>query len=217
MKPRCVAAATAGIALVGGAVFALRGVFMAPLADRVLRAAAELSPAHEGDPHWDDFILGGALGAGRWRYFQRGYGTTCGIFGAACFARAGAPAVLINREPPEGSGFVPGQPISRLYQGAQTLGWLRVAGKDAIDLRPGDLYCVHRPGATYQGKPVSPEHVGVVLAVKGEAIATADGGQTDTQGRQCATRNSRKLSGDQLSTVSGPARLAWWIRPGGGS
>jgi len=207
------------MALAGaGAIYALRSrVFMPPLGERVRAAALALAPASTGDPRWDDEVLGGKLGPGRWRYFERGYGTTCGIFAGAVLARVGAPAVLINRDPPEGSGFRVGEPIARLYQGAQTLGWLRVAGRDPIDLRRGDVYCVHRPGATYKGAPVSPEHVGIVVDVSGSKITTADGGQTDAQGEQCSLRRERTLSGSELATVSGPATLAWWVRVGGGS
>jgi hypothetical protein len=201
-----------------GAIYALRSrLFMAPLAARVRDAALALSPAGVGDPRWDNEVLGGKLGPGRWKYYEKGYGTTCGIFAGAVLARVGAPAALINREPPEGSGFKPGEPISRLYQGARALGWLRVAGRDPLELRPGDVYCVHRPGATYKGAPVSPEHVGIVVNVAGAKITTADGGQTDARGEQCSLRRERTLSGAELATVTGPAKLVWWIRPGGAS
>jgi len=171
------------------------------------------------------------------------WGTTCGIWCSAVAAkladelepidpeRARKVRALANRRPPEGLRYAIGESIARLYQGGRDAGWLTTfpaasaaAGVDVgaapeaeiNPLRPGDVYCVHRHGATLNGRPVSGEHVGIVLRVDGATVITADGGQTDRRGRQCALRRERTVrragAGWEVATVSGPARLAWIVR-----
>jgi hypothetical protein len=233
MKTRNIVLITGGCILAAGATeLLMRNGFEAPtmapklaktMAERAASFAEELTPLYEGDPRWDE-VLGGRTGENSWGYFSVGYGTTCGIFAADVYSRAGAPVDMINRKPPEGNGFTAGLPISKLYNGAKKIGWLMTPTKGKpIELMRGDLYCVHRFGAMYNGKPASGEHVGIVTDVKTTnsvtVVSTCDGGQTDTRkeskkpGRQCAERRERTLSGNTLSTVSGPAELVWWIRP----
>lgn len=196
------------------------------LPGRVLAAAKRLIPAPpavlgRGDPAWDDAMGGIKGGEGVWRYYGEGFGTTCGVVAAYIAFLAGLPAELINRDAPEGSGFRVGEHIARLYQGAKALGWLRQPEGGQVDLKPGDIYCTVRSGATWNGAPASGEHVGVVLSVSepdasgNRTVETADGGQRDANGLQCAKRNTRTLKGETLTLGTGPALVAWWVRTGG--
>lgn len=175
----------------------------------------------EPDPRWDA-AMGGRKGPDVWSYYQENAGTTCGLFAAWVLSLCGAPPVMINRNPPEGSGFAIGAHITKIYQGAKSLGWLRTPpASGELELLPGDLYCTTRPGATYHGQPTSGEHVGFILSIGAAGpdgarpVETADGGQTDQNGRQCAKRRQRTLRGRQLSLVTGPATIDWWVRLGG--
>lgn len=197
-------------------------------AARLLRVVAAQLPEPtsifaEPNPQWDA-VLGGKQGPDRWRYYQwaKGskYGTTCGIYAAACAALAGWPRELINREPPEGSGYKPGYHIARLWDGGKALGWrLDYDGKSA--LVPGDIYCQVHEGL-FNGKPTRIEHVGIVLSCvadgAGWSVETADGGQTHPEtGRQCATRTRRALHGRTITNTKygATAELIWLVRPQG--
>jgi len=184
----------------------------------------ETSILAEPDPRWDA-ILGGRKGPDLWGYYQwaKGakYGTTCGIFVAACAAYAGLPREIINRDPPEGSGYVPTAHIKRLWEGGGILGW-RKAYDPKSGFEPGDIYCQARDG-TFNGKPTRIEHVGIVLSCLedgrgGWILETADGGQTHPEtGRQCAKRAQRTVFGKKITnTKTGTvAELQWLLRPRG--
>jgi len=85
----------------------------------------------------------------------------------------------------------------------------------------GDLYCTTRAGAVYDGKPSSGEHVGIVIDVSAPAadgsrkIITADAGDSNARGEQCAKWHTRTYYPDgRLSLYPGDnAKIAWIIRP----
>lgn len=229
-SPRVLPAVAIGAVALLGVAAAVRLLRRKPepvdLSACVVQRCTELLPRPdtifgEPDPRWDA-AMGGRRGADVWGYYQENAGTTCGLFAAWILSLCGAPAAMINRAAPEGSGFTVGAHITKIYQGARSLGWLRTPpASGELDLRPGDLYCTTRAGATYHGQPVSGEHVGFILSIGpagpdgARAVETADGGQTDGNGRQCAKRRQRTLRGRQLSLVTGPATIDWWVRLGG--
>lgn len=190
----------------------------------------------EPDSRWDT-RLGGRLGPGRWAYYESSHGTSCAVVQGAWLELAGGPAVMINRKAPGGSGFKIGAPVSRLYEGARSLGWLREPKAGTLpDLRAGDIYGTTHPAVDKDGNKLSGEHVGTVLSAElaGDTlnIETGDGGQKDSAGREAAKRRKRTISlsrGNQYSDGSlipagtaivstpgvGNTKLAWWIRTGG--
>ena len=164
-----------------------------------------------------DLLLGGKLGAGRWRYFSTGYGTTCGQMLDGWLADAGAPAELINEETEDGgSGFGIGESISRLVNGAKKLGWLRTPKQGELPaIRPGDAYLYKHPI----------EHVGVVVRVtpvddKTLEVETADGGQgtlEDQKGTR-SVRTFRVGTSGHAVDIQSPYNSGWlenWIAIGG--
>lgn len=165
-----------------------------------------------GDARWDN-ALGGSTGKNTWGYYSLGYGTTCEIFCAwilsLCAVALQLPAsvlVMINRKPPEGQGFVKGQHGARLYQGAKALGWVMTPQGGVVDFQPGDIYCIHHPA----------EHMGIILTGGSSGtIETCDGGQTASDGGQCAKRCKRTLVGTVLTMNGIPGAVQWWIRPQG--
>lgn len=209
------------------------------MSDDLRSAALEVLPSKDAvlqppDPTWDA-ILGGrkgdSFGGAAWGYFAvyvnekdgkkvKG-GTTCGIFAAYCAGKAGWPVEMVNRKPDDpvapGASFVPGAHILRVYEGAQKRGWI----KKGVAPEPGDYYCVTHEGATYDGKAVSGEHVGVVIDVSDAAadgtrkVTTADGGQSNAKGEQCAHQNARTWYPDgRLTLTAGDnGKLAWIVRP----
>jgi hypothetical protein len=62
----------------------------------ILRVARRVIPCDFGTPLWDE-ILGWAIGPGRWKLYEKGYGTTCGIVVGYVLEQAGADPRLINR------------------------------------------------------------------------------------------------------------------------
>lgn len=202
----------------------------------VASALADLPDADtvlgEPDPRWDE-LLGGKLTADQWRYYERGYGTTCGVVTAAWLEAAGGPPVMINRAPPGGSAEMSpdgqhlakgsiGAHIRKLHDGGKSLGWLRTPTTGALpDLQSGDILGTEHDKFDANGKPIKGEHVDVVLSVEpvGDElhIETADGGQTDAQGRQAAKRRTRVITKNGVvhSPGSGDAKVAWWVRTGG--
>jgi len=193
------------------------------LADAMVAAALQSLPNSdsvlgEPDPAWDE-LLGGKKSANQWAYYERGYGTTCGVVAAAWAAKAGWPADLINRDPPEGDGFKIGAHISKLHDGARSHGWLHTPTKGELpDLQPGDILGTVHPATDKDGNPLAGEHVDVILSVDpqddGLHVETADGGQTDDKGNQAAKRRQRVIHADGtvVSPGSGNATVAWWIR-----
>lgn len=169
----------------------------------ILRTARRVIPCDFGSPLWDE-MLGGALGPGRWKLYEKGYGTTCGIVVGYVLEQAGADPRLINR----GDRFKIGAHISRLYEGGKAIGALRM---DA-ELEPGDVYYMLRDG----GKPgVLPEHVGIVLARNGDELVTGDGGQKDANGNQCARIVRRTIKGNRIHGPFGGATCGWRLSLGG--
>lgn len=169
----------------------------------ILRAARRVIPCDFGTPLWDE-ILGGAIGPGRWKLYEKGYGTTCGIVVAYVLEQAGIDPRLINR----GDRYKIGAHISRLFQGGKAIGALRM---DA-ELEPGDVYCMLRDG----GKPgVVPEHVGLVLERHGAELVTADGGQTDANGNQCARIVRRTITGNRIKGPFSTGTCVWRLSLGG--
>lgn len=194
-------------------------------ADTLVAAALEDLPnpdsvLGEPDPRWDA-LLGGKKSANQWAYYERGFGTTCGVVTAAWAEKAGWPAALINRDPPGGSGFKIGEHISRLHDGARSLGWLHTPNKGELPpLAPGDILGTEHPSTDKNGNPITGEHVDVILSVTAQpdgtlAIETADGGQEDSHGNQAAKRRQRIVhaNGTVVSPGSGNATVAWWIHP----
>jgi hypothetical protein len=195
-------------------------------AEKIVSVAKNLLPEkdsvlQEPDPIWD-WILGGRIGNDRWNLYQWAtgskYGTTCGIFVAACMVKAGWSKEMINRDEPEGSGYKATKHIARIYSGAQKLGFVLNVPTEGIELKPGDIYCQIRK-TEWQGKIIEMEHVGIVLNSRKNqdgsyTIETADGGQTAKSGRQCAKRVTRSLRGDQIKNEENGAvaRLAWIVR-----
>lgn len=198
-------------------------------------------------PLWDA-ILGGRkgeyLGAPSWGYFsvysgtnpdgtKRKGGTTCEIFVAYCMAKAGWPLDFINRAKDDpvapGAGFNAGMHAVKIKAAAQQRGWIvtpphGVAGPDTPLMIAGDAYCTTRPGATYDGKPVSGEHMGIVLDVSEpnaagqRTVVTADGGQTNVKGEQCAHWNTRTLFPDGRLVANGvESKLEWVVRAPAGA
>ena len=240
MPRRSVSPATflGAAAVAGGVVYLALRKGSGTMSLRLVNVALAYLPTSsstlgEGDPRWDA-LLGGKVGEGRWKYYQRGYGTTCGIVAAALLEEAGGPPELINRDPPGGSGFTPGAHISRLYEGAQKLGLLRKPDEGQVpDLRRGDIYGSTRPAKDKDGNPLSGEHVGCVVgldaAADSLAIETVDGGQ-GTSEHQMMKRIVRRVrmsdgtlaypDGSRIpaGTVAiqtpgvGNTKLAWWIR-----
>lgn len=210
------------------------------LSERLLAVALADLPASdsvltEPSERWDA-VLGGRIDADRWRYYERGFGTTCGVVAASWLEDAGAPPEMINRNPPLGDGFKMGWHIIKARDGARKRGWLREPQSDQLpDLRPGDLYATNHPAKDKNGKPIDGTHIGLVVAVEhaGDAIniETADGGQGPWR-KQSAMRVARtvRISDGSLKYADGspiPAgrvavmrpgigntRLEWWIRLG---
>lgn len=206
------------------------------LADALVNAAlADLPDSTtvlgEPDPRWDE-ILGGKLSPNAWRYFERGYGTTCAVVAGDWMKEAGWPADLINRAPEDGGtatmtsdgqhlakGSI-GAHISKMHDGARARGWLHEPSKGVLpDLAPGDILGTEHDVVDKDGNHTRGEHVDVVLSVTTQddgtlAIETADGGQPDSQGRQAAKRRTRTVhaNGAVVSPGSGNATVAWWIR-----
>ena len=183
-----------------------------PSADTVLRPGdAALDPIYGGRRP-------DAYGEPAWGYYQRvigtnqdgtpkSGGTTCAITLGYLMSLAGWPADMVNRLPSDpvapGGGFTAGLPVSKIVSGAKKRGWYL---PPTTPLRPGDAYHVDhwRPNS---------DHVGDVVAVNGQTVETADGGQ----GRGADVhRNIRVLTsdgGNRTLTLNGvPARLLGVIR-----
>jgi len=185
------------LALGGLAAFAytrLKGGSSA--SNRIVNAAKRLVPCDYDTSLWDT-ILGGRISPGVWRYYEVNHGTTCGIVTGAILEQAGANPLLINR----GASYRIGAHISRLYEGGKKLGILRTDP----DLQPGNVYCVTQDST----KPGDHSHVGVVLARQGETLITADGGQTDSAGHQCARIVRRRLVGKRIIGPQSAGTFAW--------
>lgn len=157
---------------------------------RILQCIQAVTPSDVGDPRFDA-ILGGRVGPGRWRYYETGYGTTCAIYVTYALECAGAPASCLNR----GQAFKPGAHLVPLLDCARAWG----AYKPGFDgARPGDIYYVSNTPAAW--------HVGVLISSIGTNVVTADGGQTNAKGQQCARLVRRVLQRDPGGRValSGP-------------
>ncbi|WP_437679984.1 hypothetical protein [Sorangium sp. So ce131] len=134
-----------------------------------------------------------------------GKGTTCGYICHWLLWRIGCrDATVVNRnEPGDGLTYRPARNISMLRWNT----YFRVASRDARP-EPGDIYLVS------DGPPPT-EHVGVVLDVAGDVWTTADAGQPNVRGEQCARLVKRRLRADgaleRLDGASPPRRLQGWL------
>lgn len=170
---------------------------------RVLATIEETTPSDTGDPQFDA-VLGGRIAQGKWRYFEVGYGTTCAIYVAYVLERAGAVVECINR----GALFKVGAHATRLVECARARGAYH---EGAEGIRAGDIY--------YVADTVENWHMGFWLSRQGSELLTADGGQTNTQGAQCARFVRRVIQPDARGALllSGPngfggfRRLVWHI------
>lgn len=175
----------------------------------------------EPSERWDH-LLGGRTVAGAWKRYGR-VGTTCAVVVGGWLIDVGGPPEMINAAVEDGgSGFVIGQPVARLIEGAKKLGWFRSAKRGELpSFRPGDIYWINRD----TGTTVDGSHVGVVLsaAVQNDGslrVETADGGQK-VGGNEGATRNVRTFrlgSGSHPVLVQSPSSSGWlegWIAVGG--
>lgn len=160
-------------------------------AERIIAAAKANVPADYGTPLWDE-IMGPKRAPGKWAYYEDHYGTTCGVVAAKILEDAGVGPEYINRAEPGGSGFKIADHIARMQRAGLADGTII----DNAELEPGDVY-----HATHDNPPG--EHVGTVIARDGDTITTADGGQTDANGHQCARIAVRRLSGDTLTRIDG--------------
>ena len=126
----------------------------------ILRVARRETRCDFGTPLWDE-ILGGAIGPGRWKLYEKGSGTTCGILVGYVLEQARVDVRLINR----GDRFKIGAHISRLYEGGQSdrraphgcgtragdvEGAERSARSAWMRTRAGDVCCVLRDGGAYR-------------------------------------------------------------------
>lgn len=182
-----------------------------------------------GDPNFD-MLLGGKIAEGKWRRFEKGHGTTCGVAAVGFGEQAGLPPDLLNSAPPKGSGFTPGAHFSRFRAGAQKRGWLQTPTTGELpDLRAGDIYVSEKPPKN----GVDGAHIGAIVSAvrKGDTIEieTADGGQ-DEGLKIRRRRRTVKMSDGGLTYYDGSAiprgvvaiitpgvgntRLEWWIRLG---
>lgn len=185
------------------------------LSARIIAAARQYAPTEYGTAQWTEIMGAPEWAPGKWSYFEDHYGTTCGVFAAFVLDKAGAPPDYINRRTDDGGrGFTPSMHIAYLERAGMALGTIR---RDA-DLRPGNVY-----HATHQ-TPTPGEHVGIVLERRdlpdgSIELVTADGGQEDSQGRQCSRIVTRKLVGDELHRTDGvpssPMRVTWRLDFGG--
>jgi len=194
-----------------------------PLNAALLAAGHELLPApslilRPGAPELDP-VYGGRLpggGDGKWRYYETGHGTTCGVTLAYLMGRAGWPGDLVNRDPDDaygapGGGFEIGAHISKIVGGALRRHWYLEPGPGVVP-RPGDAYHVDRP------PKVNSDHVGLVESISSprsdgtRLLVTVDGGQGATGAD--VKRSTRTLSADgrTLATNGAPARMLGWIR-----
>lgn len=207
-----------------------------PMRDRLLSVILEALPNPDsvigpGDALFDQ-LLGGKVGEGRWKRFERGHGTTCGVAMVGFGELASLTPELLNSAAPGGSGFTPGAHFSRFHAGAQALGWVRRPRSGELpDLGPGDIYVSNKPAKN----GVDGGHIGAIVSAQREGdaleIETADGGQDEGIKIRRRRRTVRVSDGslkywDGSSVPSGVVaiitpgvgvtRLEWWIRLEGG-
>lgn len=172
---------------------------------KILQTIPTMIPQNYGTETWNE-IMGGKIRPGVFKYYSDGWGTTCGVVVGAVLEKAGAPHELINRDP----SYKIGAHISKLYQGAKTLGLLRT---DIDGLQPGDVYAICRSNAS---KGVDCTHVGFILERNENLLITADGGQScyypKLGKKQCAKIIHRKIKGDYIITPDGnQSKFVWRI------
>lgn len=157
---------------------------------RVLDCVRAVTPSDTGDPRFDA-VLGGRVAPGKWRYYEAGYGTTCAVFVTYVLECAGAPVACLNR----GAAFKVGAHTVPLLDCARARG----AYKPGLEgVRPGDIYYVADTAHNW--------HIGFWLSALGSHVVTADGGQTNASGQQCARFVRRVLKHDASgqAALSGP-------------
>ncbi len=159
---------------------------------RVMHLIQSYCPSDWGDERFDE-ILGGKIGPDRFRYYQKGYGTTCAIFAAFILWKAGADPSCINR----GETFRTGAHAEKIFQCARARNAFRT---NSIGLKTGDFF--------YVSDSANPSlwHVGFVWELGEEHMTTADGGQTNQNGDQCVRFVRRRIRRDAQGrlSLSGP-------------
>ncbi len=168
-------------------------------ASAILAAVRAVVPSVYGSARFR-LLTGGSWGPGG--------GTTCAFLCAWCLYFAGCrdPRIVNYEAPATGLRFHVSEGISRLIDGARTLGALDTTAARFRPL-PGDfLFLTEGPPHT--------EHVEVFLGfTKSGAWRVAAAGQTDPKtGRQCAIVKTRTRRGSQLTTAAGGRTLAAVIR-----
>lgn len=179
----------------------------------------------EPEKRWVDTVLGGETGPGAWRWFTKGKGTTCMVFMTAVLEQAGVPKEYLNRPWP--GEDTSGKPTEHYHFGAwmapmqkagSALGAPLVYENNPSTLTPGDVYVVTRDATASSDPAIDRTHVGIVLETtdqvdEGLALTTADGGQTDPEGRQCARIMHRTLKGNRMQGPFGGATLIARLHP----
>jgi len=173
---------------------------LSPLRQLAVDLVTSVVPSDHGDPAFADL-------AADWT----GGGTTCGFLCHWLLYRLGCTdATLVNREAPDrGLSYVDGRNIAKLYHGGATpfVRWTPGASPQA-----GDIVFIRG-----DGNPT--EHVFVYLSEEftadGTVWNTAEAGQTNEHGHQCARlKRRRPLVGSGALRVSGntPERtIIGWV------
>jgi hypothetical protein len=164
----------------------------ASLRERALALVNSVVPSDRGDATFDEL-------AADWT----GGGTTCGFLCHWLLYKLGCTDTsLVNRNAPDvGLSYVDGRNISKLYHGAASpfVAWSAKLGRNSP--QPGDVVFIRGDGNTS-------EHVFVFLSEEvtadGTYWNTAEAGQTNDAGKQCARLKRRRqlLIGSTLK-VSG--------------
>lgn len=134
-----------------------------------------------------------------------GAGTTCGFLCHWLMWRIGCrdPKVVNRNEPKDGLRYAVGQNISKIYSGGYFERF-----KPGTEPKYGDIVF------TSNGPPLT-EHVFVFLSSEvrdGKKVwHSADAGQRNDAGRQCARFRKRTLTGRELVTSAGLRKIQGWI------
>jgi len=179
------------------------------------------SVIHDTDSRFDA-LMGGKIAKGKWKRYEYPFGTNCLVTLVGWLIDAGAPADMLNAEPPEGAGFTPGAHGTKLIAGAKSRGWYKTPVKGQLpDFRPGDIFLLnHGNGNNTHGGAV----VSVTPSADGQSLSveTADGGQ-GTRTDQEITRQTRTFTiGSGAHAVEYSAKLvngntAYGLYNGGGA
>lgn len=174
--------------------------------ETILESIRFLIPS-DWESHKFDWMMGPKLGPGRYKYYEKGHGTTCAIVVNAVLERAAIRPSALNR----GKFYRGNDHLSALVKHAKSKG-AYVASPKAF--QPGDIYYIQE-----NGRPEN-WHAGFFFSGGNSAIVTADGGQSNAAGNQCALFVKRKARqrGDSME-FSGPdggnwRRVVWSLDAG---